>query len=155
MTVKTNAQGKDRKRLVLTIAKWTGDQVKYAGAPSFAYEVGGITIDKEAGIDFGNALPDEAIDRLLQHLYDEGFDRIGCIGCPLAGPAQMRKEFARYPKYEQAYLRAFEKMLKARAGNGKPYQKWQTADDVMRWWLSEEKQQKVDEDQLSFFLLDA
>ena len=59
------------------------------------------------------------------------------------------------PKYEQAYLRAFEKMLKARAGNGKPYQKWQTADDVMRWWLSEEKQQKVDEDQLSFFLLDA
>lgn len=74
MTVKTNAQGKDRKRLVLTIAKWTGDQVKYAGAPSFAYEVGGITIDKEAGIDFGNALPDEAIDRLLQHLYDEGFE---------------------------------------------------------------------------------
>lgn len=74
MTVKTNAQGKDRKRLVLTIAKWTGDQVKYAGAPSFAYEVGGITIDKEAEIDFGNALPDEAIDRLLQHLYDEGFE---------------------------------------------------------------------------------
>ena len=74
MTIKTNAQGKDRKRLVLTIAKWTGDQVKYAGAPSFAYEVGGITIDKEAGIDFGNALPDEAIDRLLQHLYDEGFE---------------------------------------------------------------------------------
>ena len=74
MTVKTNAQGKDRKRLVLTIAKWTGDQVKYAGAPSFAYEVGGITIDKEAGIDFGNALPDEAIDRLLQHLYDAGFE---------------------------------------------------------------------------------
>ena len=74
MTVKTNAQGKDRKRLVLTIAKWTGDQVKYAGAPSFAYEVGGITIDKEAGIDFGNTLPDEAIDRLLQHLYDEGFE---------------------------------------------------------------------------------
>jgi len=74
MTVKTNAQGKERKRLVLTIAKWTGDQVKYAGAPSFAYEVGGITIDKDAGIDFGNALPDEAIDRLLQHLYDEGFE---------------------------------------------------------------------------------
>ena len=74
MTVKTNAQGKDRKRLVLAIAKWTGDQVKYAGAPNFAYEVGGITIDKEAGIDFGNALPDETIDRLLQHLYDEGFE---------------------------------------------------------------------------------
>ena len=76
MTVKTNAQGKDRKRMVLTIAKWTGNQVKYAGAPTFSYEVGGITIDKDAGIDFGTALPDEAIDRLLQHLCDEGFDVI-------------------------------------------------------------------------------
>ena len=87
-------------------------------------------------------------------LYDEGFDRIGCIGCPLAGPVQMRKEFARYPKYEQAYLRAFEKMLKAREGNGKPYHQWKTGEDVMRWWLSEEKQRKVDVDQLSLFFLE-
>ena len=65
----------------------------------------------------------------------------------------MKFEFSRYPKYEQAYLRAFEKMLKAREGNGKPYQKWHTADDVMRWWLSEEKQQKEDADQLSFLEL--
>lgn len=84
-------------------------------------------------------------------LYDEGFDRIGCIGCPLAGPTQMRKEFARYPKYEQAYLRAFGKMLKAREGNGKPYHQWKTPEDVMKWWLSEERIQKVDEDQLSLF----
>lgn len=87
-------------------------------------------------------------------LYDEGFDRIGCIGCPLAGPEQMRFEFARYPKYEQAYLRAFDKMLKAREGNGKPYQKWHTAEDVMCWWFCEEKQQKVDRNQLSFFALE-
>ena len=87
-------------------------------------------------------------------LYDEDFDRIGCIGCPLAGSVQMRKEFARYPKYEQAYLRAFEKMLKAREGNGKPYHQWKTGEDVMRWWLSEEKQRKVDEDQLSLFISD-
>lgn len=87
-------------------------------------------------------------------LYDEGFTRIGCIGCPLAGPEQMKFEFARYPKYEQVYLRAFEKMLRLRAGNGKPYQKWRTGEDVMCWWLSEEKQQKVDADQLSFFALE-
>lgn len=83
-------------------------------------------------------------------LYDEGFERIGCIGCPLAGSDQMRFEFARYPKYEQAYLRAFEKMLQVREQNGKPYQKWKTGEDVMRWWLCEEKQQKVDGNQLSF-----
>ena len=66
----------------------------------------------------------------------------------------MRFEFARYPKYEQAYLRAFEKMLKAREGNGKLYHKWRTGDDVMRWWLSEEKLRKQDEDQLTFFALE-
>lgn len=85
-------------------------------------------------------------------LYDEGFNRIGCIGCPLAGTAQMRFEFERYPKYKKAYLNAFRKMLDAREGNGKPYHKWKTAEDVMAWWLDESKRTKEDEDQLTFFL---
>ena len=84
-------------------------------------------------------------------LYDEGFDRIGCIGCPLAGADQMRFEFARYPKYKQAYLRAFEKMLAVRKDNGKPYHQWKTAEDVMEWWLDEKRHPKVDADQLSLF----
>ena len=70
-------------------------------------------------------------------LYDGGYSRIGCIGCPLAGAKQMRREFARYPKYEQAYLRAFDRMLQARIDNGKPYLKWHCGQDVMDWWLSE------------------
>lgn len=76
MTIKTNAQGKERKRMVLTIAKWLDLPVRYAGAPTFNYEVGGITIDKDAGIEIGAALSDEATDRLLQHLVNEGFDII-------------------------------------------------------------------------------
>ena len=76
MTIQTNAQGKERKRMVLTIAKWLDEQVHYAGAPTFNYEVGGITIDKDASITIGNALSDEATDRLLQHLVNEGFDII-------------------------------------------------------------------------------
>lgn len=76
MTIKTNAQGKERKRMVLTIAKWLDLPVRYVGAPTFNYEVGGITIDKDAGIEIGSALSDEATDRLLQHLVNEGFDII-------------------------------------------------------------------------------
>jgi len=76
MTIQTNAQGKERKRMVLTIAKWLDEPVRYAGAPTFNYEVGGITIDKDASITIGNALSDEATDRLLQHLVNEGFDII-------------------------------------------------------------------------------
>lgn len=82
-------------------------------------------------------------------LYDEGYSRIGCIGCPLAGAKQMRKEFARYPKYEQAYLRAFDRMLQARIDNGKPYKKWRCGQDVMDWWLSESSH-SVPENQITF-----
>ena len=74
MKITTNAQGKDRKRLAQTIGKWLDFPVRYAGAPTFNYEVGGIIIDKDASLEFGTALSDEAADRLLQHLCNEGFD---------------------------------------------------------------------------------
>ena len=83
-------------------------------------------------------------------LYDEGYSRIGCIGCPLAGAKQMKREFDRYPKYEQAYLRAFDRMLQVRIDNGKPYKKWRCGQDVMDWWLSENKSAHLDE-QLSLY----
>ena len=82
-------------------------------------------------------------------LYDEGYSRIGCIGCPLAGAKQMKREFARYPKYEQAYLRAFDRMLQVRIDNGKPYLKWHCGQDVMDWWLRESGQ-SVPENQITF-----
>lgn len=43
-------------------------------------------------------------------LYDEGFDRMGCIGCPMAS-RRRRSEFDRWPTYYRAYIRAFDKML--------------------------------------------
>jgi len=39
-------------------------------------------------------------------LYDQGFKRLGCVGCPMAGPAGQRKEFARWPGYERAWKKA-------------------------------------------------
>ena len=49
-------------------------------------------------------------------LYDQGYNRIGCIGCPLAGAEKMKKDFARYPKYRDNYIRAFDRMIKAHPG---------------------------------------
>lgn len=43
-------------------------------------------------------------------LYDEGFKRIGCIGCPLASDSARKKEFERFPKYKDMYIRAMQKM---------------------------------------------
>ena len=44
-------------------------------------------------------------------LYDEGFKRLGCIGCPLSGKKNMERDFERWPKYKEMYIRAFQRMI--------------------------------------------
>jgi len=44
-------------------------------------------------------------------LYDEGFTRLGCIGCPLSGSKNMLRDFERWPKYKDNYIRAFQRMI--------------------------------------------
>lgn len=65
-------------------------------------------------------------------LYDEGFRRLGCIGCPLAGRKAMLRDFERWPKYKALYVQAFDRMLKKK----KNETKWQTGQDVFDWWIS-------------------
>ena len=65
-------------------------------------------------------------------LYDEGFKRLGCIGCPMGSVQQRIKEFERWPKYYHLYMVAFEKMIENRGG-GRSYQ---TAEDVMKGVIS-------------------
>jgi hypothetical protein len=74
MTITINAQGAERKRLVKTISDWLGVPAKYCGAPTFNYEVDYFTIDKNGSLTFDDSADSEVIERLLQHIYDEGFD---------------------------------------------------------------------------------
>lgn len=60
-------------------------------------------------------------------LYDEGFTRLGCIGCPLAGSDSMRRDFERWPKYKAIYVRAFQRMLDNHPGEIQIYER---VDDV-------------------------
>jgi phosphoadenosine phosphosulfate reductase len=76
-------------------------------------------------------------------LYDCGYKRLGCIGCPMSTNAE--KELSAYPKYKQAYIRAFDRMLVKRLENGKET-KWKTGEEVMDWWIT--KKSKQDEAQL-------
>ena len=67
-------------------------------------------------------------------LYDEGFKRLGCIGCPMGGARSQEREFARWPKYEQAYLKAFDNLLAERDRKGLKTE-FKDAQAVMDWWL--------------------
>jgi len=82
-------------------------------------------------------------------LYNEGFRRIGCVGCPMAGPDTQRREFARWPKIRMAYIHAFERMLKERRGHGKGNYTWESGEEVMGWWLKEARKES-NEDQPLF-----
>lgn len=78
-------------------------------------------------------------------LYQCGYGRIGCIGCPLGGYASMKREFRLYPKYKDNYIRAFDKMLKERVMSGKVNKDaWESAESVFNWWIN------ADTNQLTF-----
>lgn len=93
-------------------------------------------------IDFSDS---EVFDFLgntpLNPLYDMGFNRVGCIGCPMAGKQRYR-EFEIFPAYKMLYFRAFERMLKEREARGKDTL-WTCAEDVFRWWMDEDWRQVV------------
>lgn len=67
-------------------------------------------------------------------LYVQGFRRLGCIGCPMGGPKRQQEDFERYPKYRQAYIRAFDRML----ANLKETRTtdWESGEDVFNWWVN-------------------
>lgn len=44
-------------------------------------------------------------------LYDQGFTRLGCIGCPLQGREGMLADFERWPRYKDLYIKAFDQMI--------------------------------------------
>lgn len=74
MTITIHAQGAERKRLVQTVSDWLGEDAHYCGAPTFTYEIDRFTVEKDGSLSFSDLLDSEVVERLLQHIYDEGFD---------------------------------------------------------------------------------
>jgi len=73
-------------------------------------------------------------------LYQCGFSRVGCVGCPMAGTKGRYREFAFWPKYRRLYIRSFERMLEERGRRGKLDGVWNmgtTGEDVFHWWMED------------------
>ncbi len=74
----------------------------------------------------------------MNPLYAEGWCRVGCVGCPMAGKKGREAEFARWPKYKNLYIHAFDKMLEERNRRDKLDSSWRMGDtgkDVFNWWM--------------------
>ena len=81
-------------------------------------------------------------DLKVNPLYEKGYKRVGCVGCPMTTYKQRMKEFSDFPTYKQAYIKAFDRMLEVRKANGKDdvtgkegFHRWETGEDVFNWWI--------------------
>jgi phosphoadenosine phosphosulfate reductase len=71
-------------------------------------------------------------------LYSMGYERVGCVGCPLATKKQRRKEFFDFPKYEELYKSAFQRMLRQRKDVDGKNVSWKTGEEVFSWWMQDD-----------------
>jgi len=73
-------------------------------------------------------------------LYDEGYSRLGCVGCPKARPKQQTVEFERWPGFETSWKRAIVrhyekwKSVLTRDGKRRWFTKFANAEDYWQWW---------------------
>jgi len=67
-------------------------------------------------------------------LYDEGWSRLGCIGCPMNTRAA--EQFERWPTYKTAYIHAFDRFIARRKAKGNVKNlKWKTGQECFDWWI--------------------
>jgi phosphoadenosine phosphosulfate reductase len=90
-------------------------------------------------------------------LYDEGFKRLGCVGCPLGGNKR-HAEFKRWPKYEEMWRKgAFKWWLKYKdklKADGTYYfaHKFPTFESYWSWWMEEKNVNDTDQPDCQMWL---
>jgi len=74
-------------------------------------------------------------DRNLPYckLYDEGWARIGCLFCPMQQAWHKKIEGKRYPSFERAFRRAFQKLYDT---GRESMARWKDGDEMFDWWIS-------------------
>ena len=89
MRVTFNKTGAERKALVTAIGEILKTKPTYKGMPGAAYEIAGLTVDKEGTIEFEDCIYPKDIEELLENLANKGFV-----------PTQMYEETKAVPESE-------------------------------------------------------
>lgn len=73
MMINYNVTGAERKRLADYISGFMGTEKKYLGAPTFAYQIGYLTVSKDGAVSFEDRGYNSDIDALMAELEGQGF----------------------------------------------------------------------------------
>ena len=73
MELDYNCTGADRKNLVAVLVDHTGQKAKYLGAPSFAYQVDCITIDKNGVLHLDDNADPDWVEAIQARLASSGY----------------------------------------------------------------------------------
>lgn len=74
MELKYNVTGTRRKELVSSVCELVGEPTNYKGAPSFTYEVGSFSVDKNGTLSYPLDLDTELVNKVMTGLSKRGFD---------------------------------------------------------------------------------
>ena len=68
-------------------------------------------------------------------LYDKGYNRVGCIFCPMKPNRLRKREAIEYPKFKERMVRIFDLMLEERKKR-ELETSWKNGEKVFEWWLN-------------------
>ena len=101
MQIKYNVTGDRRKAMVAVMRDVLQDTTRYLGAPSFAFQVGAYTVDKNGTVTCPDGTDEAQIEMLIRELAHDGFigERVGEAAKPAepttVEPDQLKKETPR------------------------------------------------------------
>jgi phosphoadenosine phosphosulfate reductase len=72
----------------------------------------------------------------INPLYECGYTRVGCIGCPMGRYKKRVSDFSRYPKYRDRYIRIADKIVEMNHAKGKLLN-FKTGLDYFRHWIED------------------
>jgi phosphoadenosine phosphosulfate reductase len=83
-------------------------------------------------------------------LYDEGFDRLGCVLCPMVEGWRLQRQIQRWPKIVAAWRSMAHRVYAYRGERGLDRRAWASGDAYFDWWLTREGLPKENEQQATF-----
>jgi len=71
-------------------------------------------------------------------LYDQGFNRLGCLFCPMIYHKRRQHEVRIYPRYAAAFRKAFRQLYERRkAAGAESVNRWPDGDAMFEWWIGD------------------